>query len=659
MSNPARPSENFTLYKDNTGAFSFTLVRGENPIDIVNEYLTLRVVFYNRTGGIETGEFLFDYDLADLTLTNTNTVSAIITKERVNQLFGRGLCFVELVITTASKTESLYVNQVQVFANIQGAEKSNDATLDVDNEFNVTIDVTTLVIPTIPDSVINPNNISQSVNGKGVSDYLKTIEGERFLLTGANTLSTRYLGDWVENAGAVAEYSESEGAITVTINDTGYQGLKLEPELSPFKINTDYYFEVEMRLVSGQSVPIRIGYFGAENVGNTVITPTSEWQTFKFKVNSSVLTFGYFIIAPNSVFNSVIAIRKVLASEQTNYEVILDDRVKRLESDDLSTFDLEEELTKSDIVNLPIGTITINETIDIPSGKTIIGVRGKTIIQAGSDVIDVLRLNGVNDITLKDFTIKGLFPNTTLGAPLSTPIAGTVDSVNDAITEAGVGTKSGIIINNVKRVNISGLEVSNFDAYGIKVTQTGKSYDYGINVFENYFHDSYCNLKLDSEAEYSSYTGNVFSLSQFGLIVNSGNNLFTNNKINKNRVGLVMNAGVNNSHGSFSACTFNHNSLYGILLDALEFGEVFSACQHWYGDVYVRNSKGIVFNGCQFGRSDVFADGNFTGGGAWMITNCPIMQGVEINEDYLGNTSNLLLKNNFKADGTDSSAFNN
>lgn len=154
MSNPATPSQKFTLYKDNTGAFSFTLLSGETPIDIVNEYLTLRVVFYARTGGIETGEFLFDYDLADLTLTNTNTVSSTITKERVNQLFGKGLNFVQLVVTTATRTETLYVNQVQVFNDTNGAELSNASTLDVDGDFNVTVSVSLLETPVQLDGVI-------------------------------------------------------------------------------------------------------------------------------------------------------------------------------------------------------------------------------------------------------------------------------------------------------------------------------------------------------------------------------------------------------------------------------------------------------------------------------------------------------------------------
>ena len=119
-----------------------------------------------------------------------------------------------------------------------------------------------------------------------------------------------------------------------------------------------------------------------------------------------------------------------------------------------------------------------------------------------------------------------------------------------------------------------------------------------------------------------------------------------------------MTDGLNNSHGSFTGCTFNHNTLYGVALDKLSVGEMFVGCQFFYGDIYVTDSKGIVFSTCEMGATNIYADGNFATGGMWMITNS-VFFGGNIYEDHLGNISDLRLKNNHVADGTSSVAYNN
>ena len=120
-----------------------------------------------------------------------------------------------------------------------------------------------------------------------------------------------------------------------------------------------------------------------------------------------------------------------------------------------------------------------------------------------------------------------------------------------------------------------------------------------------------------------------------------------------------MTNGLNDSHGGFSNCTFNHNSLYGVSLDKLSNGEVFSACNIWYGNIYVRDSKGVNFNGCQIGVTNIFADGDFVSGGIWKIQNSMFFGSSTIYQDYNGNTSNLSLKNNDYADGTSNTPINN
>lgn len=454
-----------------------------------------------------------------------------------------------------------------------------------------------------------------------------------------------------------ATTSVVNNSLQITASNSGYVGILF---YDPFflQVGKEYYGYLEVRKISGEDAVWVMGdprYQGQ----NFAFTPTAEWKVVQGKfITTAQSDYGMFICAQSTaIVNEVIQIRNVFVKQRTGVEQDHESRIILLEGGVPPDFDLQNELNTKENVFVPVGTHILNAPLVIPSGRKIYGVRGKSIIKAGATLAKLIDINGVTDVSLTDLTIKGTGTNTTLGGAHNGPLGGVVDSFLDAINEVNKGTKTGIYLNESERVNISGCDISGFDAYGIHDLLCGKTFEHGIKISDNYVHDNYCNLKIENEAEYSSYVGNSFTLAQIGLRCDSGNNLFASNHIDKNRVGLVMTGGYNNSHGTFSACTFNHNTLYGLCLDSLSAGEVFSACQHWYGDIYIRNSKGIVFNGGE-GNPNFYIDGKFATGGMTLVTNF-IFFGGTMYQNYNGNISDLRLKNNYKADGTDSSYYNN
>jgi len=476
---------------------------------------------------------------------------------------------------------------------------------------------------------------------------------DNLLLQGANRLDGNTIGSWINNV-LTAVYNATEDAIELPITGAGYQGIRLA---SVFQTDVDYVFDIELKLLSGEATPIRVGDF---NEGGYVeFTPTSTFTKYKGKFNANTLQFGVFISAPNSVYNSNVLVRNFNVYINNTVQNDLYNEINILSGGAVSNFDLQAELNSKDNVLIPPGTHTINTTINIPSGKKIRGIRGKSILQASASVLNVLSIDGAQDVTLEDFTIKGTQADYALNGALNSVGSGVIADFNEAISENGVGTKSGIYLNDSEQINFKGLEISNFDAYGIDNRLSGKNYTGGVKITDCYIHNNYTGLKLSDEAEYSIYSNNSITRNQIAVRCESGNNTFTGNHIDKNRVGVVMTDGLNNSHGSFVGGTINHNSLFSVALNELEFGQIFNAVNIWYGDIYVKDSKGVSFSDCLLSNLSIFADGNFTGGGIWQIINSMFRTSVVINENHNSNTSNLSLKGNNYIDGSSNASVNN
>lgn len=294
----------------------------------------------------------------------------------------------------------------------------------------------------------------------------------------------------------------------------------------------------------------------------------------------------------------------------------------------------------------------VSDYVNIPSNVTVTGIRGGSVIELLSGGLQLFQLISNENVTIENITIKGYYPDVTLTGSIPMPAAGIVDNFNDAVNKTNISSGTGIGIQGGEKINIIGCEITNFGHHGILIHQSGRTFEYGVKITDNYVHDNYVGLETNIEGEYSSFIGNSFTRNQIGVYNASGNNLYTNNHLDKNRVGLVLQAGFNDSHGTFSSCTFNHNALYGVLANSITAGESFTGCQFWYGDIYLKDCKGINITGSIIGSSIVYLDG--TGTAQNSIANNAFSNG----SFFMGAIPNTVRFGNFFINGTDSSSLN-
>lgn len=323
------------------------------------------------------------------------------------------------------------------------------------------------------------------------------------------------------------------------------------------------------------------------------------------------------------------------------------------------SFDFAYEVANNDYVFVPPGTHIVTTQISLREGQTIEGIRGQSIIKFDTTSLTLcMQVYSVNNVTVTGIVIEGDDPDVPLNG--NDVASGVIDSFSDAVGKVGIGTHTGLFIYGTVGCNFRDIEVRNFDSYGIWARNGSADYFDACNFDNIYTNNCYIGMAIDSGLEYMGLTQIRCNRNQIGLVVDAGNNVFATSHIDGNRVGLMLLNGNNSAHGSFGVSTFNHNSLYGIISEDVTLSESFTGCQIWHGDIYIQNSRGISFVGCTFANLDIYADGNHVSGGMWMVSDSLFRFGtVTINEDYLGNLSNLILKNNWYMEGQDSTDLNN
>ena len=329
-------------------------------------------------------------------------------------------------------------------------------------------------------------------------------------------------------------------------------------------------------------------------------------------------------------------------------------------------YDLQAAILASDDIVIPSGTHIVSKTITIPDGKRITGVKGKSILYFPKGVDTAINIGASNDITLEDIVVQGYSPKTAVTASLNPVAPGVIDSWKDAVELAKIGEQTGIRINGGERIKIDGLEIKNFNKFGLHVSRSGKTYNYAIQVLNNFINNNYCGIKTDTEAERSQYIANFVTLNQIGFYMDSGTNMIDNGSFNANRVAMVLNNGYNHAHGNISGSAFTHNSLYGVVAHKIQLGQKFDDCKFGFGgDLYLYRSKGIVTNNCQWVTYlTYFVDGN------WENAATGREEGINIAHHNVSNTAENVtfqilnggkidLKGTISFNGVTPPAFNN
>jgi hypothetical protein len=310
-----------------------------------------------------------------------------------------------------------------------------------------------------------------------------------------------------------------------------------------------------------------------------------------------------------------------------------------------TTFDLAAELATKDEVFVPSGTWTINTTIDVPNGKRIKGVPGKSILQASSSVFKVLDLTNKTDIIIDGVNVIGV------GSNIDITDTSKINSQANVLAENGKGTKYGIYVSASDRITIKNCFISNFDYCGLYSEYTGNNWINGITLDNNCIQNCYIGLKCGTRTEYSHFTNNSINLNLIGMIIEGGNTSISTCTIDKNRVNAVMIAGSNDSHGDLSTCTLNHSGLIALLISGIANGFNIANTQI-RGYLYlVSAGGGVAFSNCYLEQYVGITDGE-----GISITGCVFAPGLTVT---LGGTTHVSLKANIYADGSSPAAINN
>lgn len=160
---------------------------------------------------------------------------------------------------------------------------------------------------------------------------------------------------------------------------------------------------------------------------------------------------------------------------------------------------------------------------------------------------------------------------------------------------------------------LHGLHIEGFSGGGVTCLDTGFPCEASMSASDLRIRHCGAGINIAHFSEYHRFHGVSCVRNLYGCINNGGNNVFAACSFDGNTVGFLIDnregKSVNNSHGSVSACTFNHsdnNKGVGIMVLGAQHGYTFSACQLFYSKVVIEDSYGIQITDLTGGHSEEF-----------------------------------------------------
>lgn len=256
--------------------------------------------------------------------------------------------------------------------------------------------------------------------------------------------------------------------------------------------------------------------------------------------------------------------------------------------------------------------------IDIPNLSSLIGSGNKSQVILASSVTSGYAIKLQSYSQVKDVYIKG-------SASSITPTS-TVETRHGILFE---GTANAENPTTYYRSRVEGCTITDFTGGGITCNNTGLDPGSSLCVCNCQIARCGAGINLQYFTEFHRITNVTAQKCYYGCIDNGGNNNFANCDFSMNKLALLIDNSTdqsrNNTHGTFSCCTFQHsdNTYSGgvpvsvgtaiKILKAIS-GEVFVGCQIGYGDIEVDRSVGIRFDACNIIRMT-----------AMRITNSPMV----------------------------------
>ncbi len=272
------------------------------------------------------------------------------------------------------------------------------------------------------------------------------------------------------------------------------------------------------------------------------------------------------------------------------------------------------------IVNLDAGEYHFAD-VTIPAGVTLVGAGKATVIKLSrmTGVKRVFVQEGVNDWRLRDVMLDG-------ETPMVDPSA-RVDS-----------GENGIVISRCSGFEVSGVTVNNFAGIGIMVSYTaGTAYGNwatSATIFNVSTEGNYVGFKFDTRSEYMNVSMLTSQGNYYGCIIHGGNVKIGTSQFVHNYTGMLIEDHENGSHGAISNCLINHNIRYSIQAINVANGMLINNCCFFYGDLDVKDSKGVSVTDSTIGcnvyfsgeSANLFAD-NFIISGTHTFAPSTIVKG--------------------------------
>ena len=309
-----------------------------------------------------------------------------------------------------------------------------------------------------------------------------------------------------------------------------------------------------------------------------------DWQEW-----GKVQTFTYSLETSNDTYNNTynITTTPTITTDDNGWLNAVDtDTADETNKTDM-TGAIMSMLTDTGYCHLGPGIFYVSGNIDMPRYSTLEGCGESTIVRLLSSVTSGY--------------IVGLSSNNLVSGIRFSGGRSDLDVSGDT-----VGGRIGIsyTASSPTSCNIRNCSFENFSGSGIYCSNTGGTVYQALKVVQCYIRRCMVGININAVSEYHKFIGVVTYNCHWSCINNGGNNIFvgcTFGGLNGLLIDNSQSDKDNNGHGACVGCTFNHISGKAIQIINCDHGFVFSGCLQWYGKIEILNSRGIMFNGCQFG----------------------------------------------------------
>ncbi|MBO5967256.1 MAG: tail fiber protein [Clostridia bacterium] len=267
---------------------------------------------------------------------------------------------------------------------------------------------------------------------------------------------------------------------------------------------------------------------------------------------------------------------------------------------------IEALLKRHGVCHLASGDFYITDGIDMPDGSELCG--SGTSTQLILDTLDAgYCVKMGSHCTVRDLAFAGQEADVVLNDPIHD---------RHGVLWRGDYSSSGNKNTQPKYGTINNCFFRRFTGGAITCDDTGPAVEHGLNVSDVQIEGCNAGINIAYYSEYHRFTNVIAYGCKYGCVNNGGNNVFVNCGFSNNKVGFIVKmvdnsdrAITNNTHGSAIGCVFNHcdrdDTTLGkgnaVHIEGGMYGFVFSGCQFFYSAIYLKDSRGVSFNGCNIG----------------------------------------------------------